>query len=539
MNRYFNITGPNKEKENFSLDPLKRVDCEAIESMIEKGRYFAVSSPRQSGKTTLLLALQKKINASGKYRCLYCNVEAAQATGSDLHGGVRLILGRIADQAEFVFRDTWPYENFVSILDHVGADGALVTFFERWRMQEQTTQPPLILMLDGIDLLYGKTLASVLRQLRTGQISGPGLFLQSVILSGVRDIRDVDIEVGENRVLLGRCGSDIREKAVMLPGFTQAEIKELCDQYTAESGQSFQENACPRIYALTGGRPWLVNALLCEAIYEMGFGKDVSRSITMGMIDAAKDHFIARQDAYMDQLVIKLADNSVRTTLFPILVGGGWKRRPPQEDLEYLEDLELIRRTPQTGWGVVNAMYRELIPKVIGRPLKDELVHVVDRSIFLKPDGRLDFRKMIETYRKIYCEYFLTWRRRYDLEGVLAQILLFAFLHYVLGDRGRMECDYALGTGRVDICVGWGYSLESGERREERFAVEIRLYDNTKAHSAVVRNGVAQTVAYAQPRQAHGTFLVILNEDESKTWYDRLFEEEHTQNGVQVYVYGM
>lgn len=539
MNRFFNITGPNREHENFGLDLLKRIDYKAIETFIDRGRYFTVCSPRQSGKTTLLLALKKKINEEGRYHCLYCNVEAAQVAGNDAENGVRLILSRIAQEAELELKDPWPYQNFASILEQVGSEGALVTFFERWLFQAQPNKKPIVLIFDGIDLLSGKTLVSVLRQLRTGQINSPRLFPKTVILSGVRDVRDVDIEINERQSLIGRSGSDIRERSVVLYNFTQGEIKELCEQYTAETGQAFQETAYPRIYSLTGGRPWLVNALLGEALYEMGFGNDVTKTLTAGMIDAAKDHFIARQDAYMDQLVNKLTNSSVRSTLFPILIGGGWKKKPSQEDLDYLEDLELIKKSPMTGWGITNAMYRELIPKVMGRSLKDELIHVVDRTRFVKADGRLDFRSMIVFYQKLYCENFLTWGRRHDLEGILAQILLHTFLHYVLGDRGRMECDYALGTGRVDISVGWGYSAESGERREERFVVEIRLSDNTKSHEALVRNGVAQTVAYAQPRQAHEVYLVILDEDDSKTWYDRLFEEEHVHNGIQVHVYGL
>jgi hypothetical protein len=536
MKRHFNITGPNKE-DHYGLDPLKRIDYRSIETLIERGRYFSVCSARQSGKTTFLLALKKKINVGKKYRCLYCNVEAAEAAGNDATKGVKLILSRIAQEVEFEFQDSWPYENFSSILEHTGAEGALISFFERWARKEQLSQPPIVLLLDGVDLLVGRTLASVLRQMRTGQINSPLLFPQSVILCGVRDIRDTDIQIGDE-FCIGRGGSDIRESSIVLPNFTQGEIKELCDQYTAETGQAFNENAFPRIYALTGGRPWLVNALLCEAIYEMGFGYDVSRSLTFGMIDAAKDHFIARQDSYMDQLANKLSSRSIRETLFPILVGGGWEKKPSQEDLDYLEDLELIKKT-SSGWGITNAIYREILPKVMGRNLKEELFHVVDRTQFLKPDGRLDFRSMIKFYQKLYCDYFLTWGRRYDLVGVLAQVLLHTFLHYVLGDRGRMECDYALSTGRVDISVGWGYSLEGGERREERFVVEIRLFDVTKSHEAVIRAGVAQVADYAKPRQVHEVYLIVLDEDDSKTWYDRLFQEEHTYKDSQIHVYGL
>jgi predicted AAA+ superfamily ATPase len=536
--RYFNIAGPNRELDNFSLDPLKRIEYQSIETLIARGQNFSVCSSRQSGKTTFLLALKKRLNREGRYRCLYCNVEAAQVAGNDTERGIKLVLNRLAQEVEFEFQDFWPYQNFAPILEHTGADGALVALFERWLYKEQPAKPPIVLLLDGIDLLRGGTLVSVLRQLRTGQISSPRLFPQSVVLSGVRDVRDSDIDIGGDEILRGRSGSDIRERSIVLSNFTQNEVKELCEQYAAESKQTFQEYAYSRLFALTGGRPWLVNALLCEALYEMGFGRDVSRPISFGMIDAAKDHFIARQEIYMNQLAVKLSPPSVRETLFPILVGGGWKKKPLQEDLDYLEDLELIQRSA-TGWGIPNAIYRELIPKVMGMSLKDELVHIVDRNQFLKPDKRLDFQNIVYAFQRLYCDHFLEWGRRYDLEGVLAQILLQTFLHYVLGDRGRMECDYALSTGRVDISVGWGYTLENGERREERFVVEIALFDITKSHEAVVRSGVAQVVSYAKPRQAHEVYLIILDEDDSKTWYDRLFQEEHTHDGMLVHVYGL
>jgi hypothetical protein len=536
--RYFNITGPNREQEHFGLNPLKRIDYHLVETLISRGQYFSVCSPRQSGKTTFLLALKKKFNGERKYRCIYCNVEGAQVSDNDTERGMRVILSRIAQEVEFEFQDIWPYQNFAALLEHVGADGALTALFERWLHKEQPPKPPIVLLLDGIDILRGKTLASVLRQLRTGQINSPRLFPQSVILSGVRDVRDSNIEVGKDEHLLCRSGSDIRDRTIVLYNFTQGEIKELCDQYTAETGQGFQEPVYSRLYSLTGGRPWLVNALLCEALYEMGFASDTSKTITFGMIDAAKDHFIARQDIYIDQLALKLSSHSVRETLFPILIGGRWDKKPLQEDLDYLEDLELITNS-SSGWGIPNAIYRELIPKVVGRNLKDELAHIVDRAKFLKPDRRLDFRGMLQFYQRLYCDYFLTWGRRYDLRGALAQILLHTFLHYVLGDRGRMECDYALSTGCVNISVGWGYSLESGERREERFVVAIRLFDNTQSHEAVVRHGVAQVSAYARPRQPYEVYLLILDEDESKTWYDRLFQEEHLYEGMPVHVYGL
>ena len=76
---------------------------------------------------------------------------------------------------------------------------------------------PLVLLIDEIDALVGDTLLSVLRQLRTGYADRPRRFPHSIILCGLRDVRDYRIHSSaENRLVLGaarstssrsRCGS--------------------------------------------------------------------------------------------------------------------------------------------------------------------------------------------------------------------------------------------------------------------------------------------------------------------------------------------
>ena len=55
---------------------------------------------------------------------------------------------------------------------------------------------PLVLLIDEIDTLIGDSLISVLRQLRAGNDLRPGSFPQSVVLCGVRDVRDYRIRSG-------------------------------------------------------------------------------------------------------------------------------------------------------------------------------------------------------------------------------------------------------------------------------------------------------------------------------------------------------
>ena len=67
-----------------------------------------------------------------------------------------------------------------------GPHAALSRTLVRW---SQTSQLPLVLLIDEIDTLVGDTLISVLRQLRANYDRRPHQFPQSVILCGVRDVR--------------------------------------------------------------------------------------------------------------------------------------------------------------------------------------------------------------------------------------------------------------------------------------------------------------------------------------------------------------
>ncbi len=75
--RFFNTAGPVNTKDHYCLPPLKRFALDKILSLIEQKKYFVLHAPRQTGKTSALLALMEHLNSQGTYRCVYINVEAA------------------------------------------------------------------------------------------------------------------------------------------------------------------------------------------------------------------------------------------------------------------------------------------------------------------------------------------------------------------------------------------------------------------------------------------------------------------------------
>ena len=60
--RFFNTAGPVRSENHYCLPPLTRWDLEEILLLIDQKKYFVLHAPRQTGKTTCLLALMDKIN---------------------------------------------------------------------------------------------------------------------------------------------------------------------------------------------------------------------------------------------------------------------------------------------------------------------------------------------------------------------------------------------------------------------------------------------------------------------------------------------
>ena len=74
--RSFNTEGPIDAQDHYCIPPLERVDLDHVLNWIHQEEYFVLHAPRQTGKTSTLLALQSLLNSGtvGTYRCVYVNL---------------------------------------------------------------------------------------------------------------------------------------------------------------------------------------------------------------------------------------------------------------------------------------------------------------------------------------------------------------------------------------------------------------------------------------------------------------------------------
>ena len=326
---------PNK---HYAIRPLDRVNVDEFLDLIRAERYFVLHAPRQTGKTSALIALRDLLNSGevGDFRCVNVNVEPAQVARDDVARGIRAILSGLAMSARLL-GDSYPDGVWPDILAKAGPEEALKELLARWCVANPT---PLVLLVDEIDSLVGDTLLSVLRQLRAGYEHRPEGFPQSVVLCGVRDIRDYRIRSSTGEVIAGGSPFNVAAKSLRMGDFTEDETRALMAQHTEETGQRFSEAAVDSVWTQTCGQPWLVNALCAGACFDNKAGRDRSRAIEVDDVHAAREDLILARRTHLDQLAHKLEEERVRRVVEPMLSGG--EARHHTRDLEYLRDLGLV-----------------------------------------------------------------------------------------------------------------------------------------------------------------------------------------------------
>ena len=132
--RFFNNAGPTDCAKHYCLNPLERLNLAELEDLIAQERYFVLHAPRQTGKTSSLLALMAHLNAQGRYPCLYSNVEVGQAAREAIARAMRLILDELARNADLYLGDQTPAAIRDRLVNSGGLEGSLAELLASIRM---------------------------------------------------------------------------------------------------------------------------------------------------------------------------------------------------------------------------------------------------------------------------------------------------------------------------------------------------------------------------------------------------------------------
>jgi type II secretory pathway predicted ATPase ExeA len=516
MERSFNTTGPCFPDEHYMLPPERRLG--RIMELIERGKYFTLHAGRQTGKTTSANWLVEHYNAGDRFAALWVDLQTAREQ-PDPAIAFRTILNKLDDA---IARDL-PDLGMPADRDRLLDDPATALLRALRELAERAPRP-LVVIFDETDCLAGAAMVSFLTQLRDGYDSRrKSRFPHSIALVGQRNVRDY-VVTQEERIAVTWLGTaspfNITAEATTLGPFTEPEVAELLAQHTAATGQRFEAEAAARIYELSQGHPWLVNAL-ADQIVDRDL-RDRSAAVTAAHVDAAKETIILERRTHIDSLIHKLRDPRVRKLLDPMLAGEQTGDDVIDDDLAYVLGLGIVRI--QAGRvEIANPIYREVIPRAL--TYLRQLQIAAEPATFVRPDGALDMSKLMAAWQIFWREDGHLAVEGFGYRESGPHLMLMAFLQRVVNGGGRIVRECGLGRKALDLLIEW---------RDARYAIEVKLRRDIETEERALR----QVAIYLDRAGLGEGWLVMFDLRSTLPWEERLSTRTLEAGGKRVHVVG-
>jgi hypothetical protein len=188
------------------------------------------------------------------------------------------------------------------------------------------------------------------------------------------------------------------------------------------------------------------------------------------------------------------------------------------DDLSYVLGLGIVRLRGG-AIEIANPIYREVIPRAL--TFGQQVTIGNQPAWYLRTDGSLDMGKLMADWQ-------VFWRKDGHLaaEGFSYResgphLMLMAFLQRILNGGGRIEREYGLGRGALDLLVIWG---------DERHAIEVKLRRDTETEA----EALDQLAGYLDRLGLAEGWLVMFDLRKELSWREKLFVREVEHAGKTI-----
>jgi hypothetical protein len=449
--RTFNTSGPGDPEFDYQLPPLQR-SPDAIRLLMER-KYVALSGPRQSGKTSLVRALSERINTDGWARSVVLSCEAAdRLVGVEEIEQAENLLIQHWSTASALQGAAWPEEATAKAL-RAPAGARLFAFLSAAAV---ACDKPLVVILDEVDCLARRPFISALRQIRDGFQYRPKGFPYAMALCGLRNLREHDRFLGGDGS--GSPFNIVHELTVT--SFSHAEVVALYAQHTAETGQSFTDAAVDRAWEQTRGQPWLVNAIARLCVMEVV--PDAAKPVELADVEEAIRRLEASNPTHLASLAARLREDRVLRVVAPVVVGDA--PDAPPDDARYAIELGILERGSGEALRVSNPLYARSLLKLVTEQKRTDLTAWA--PAWLTPDGRIDVVKLRENFLTFWSLHRGMMRDLITYPEAVPHFGLMTYLDRVVNGGGRVDREFAVGSGRLDLLVRY---------KDLRLPIEVKV----------------------------------------------------------------
>jgi hypothetical protein len=472
------------------LENVVNTDNQDIKTMIDRGRYFSIFAPRQSGKTTFFVETCAQLQTDPTYVAIilsfeqYSELEKIQFYALIEKTLYSQLIDRLKEVKCEKLEAVQQFLDSHRLVDHI----SFGLLFEELNRIIQLKK--IVIFIDEFDGIPLKELGNFLTTLR-------GLYqkykkikqkaLYSIGLIGIRNI---------TKLVVGGVSPFNIADQVDLPPFSLKNVRDLYSQYTAETNQPFTEEAVKKIHEETAGQPWLVNRLATILTVNIKPGttdpideKDVEKAIQI-LLDERNDHF---DNLYEKAVLYK--------ETFVEIIFDHVKYNQYDEEQSWLEQYGLVKKS--SGFAVVsNNVYKAIFIKTFFRDVQaDDNISLRE---YVLPGNSLDMERILLNFDRYISQIgvgaFYEGGKPYEKTG---KFLLTAWLYqFVKSGEGELRHEVPSGLGRMDIILTY-------KKRKYIIETKVNRYEDI---NEILGDGITQLSGkYLATEAADEGYLVIFD----------------------------
>ncbi|MDX1908728.1 MAG: AAA-like domain-containing protein [Bacteroidia bacterium] len=504
MPKSFNTTGLCLPDQHYMCDVSAKLAI--TQRMAEQGKYFVIHRPRQYGKTTLLHLLEASLSRLG-----YLSVSISfEGMGTDVFEDESAFCsGFLRQIAQVIEQDHPAVSGYIQEhLPGIHQIHQLSAFIGQW---VQTSQANIVLLIDEVDKSSNHTLfIEFLGMLRTRYLGRTRLpTFHAVILAGLHDIKSLKLRMRADSDTQYNSPWNIAAEYEVDLTFSPAEIAPMLADYAQTEDITIDIPwYSQQIHYYSGGYPYLVSRI-CQVIAEKLLG--TGRVWTPEMLEEAIKYILGESSTLFDSLIEKLENNPALAQLTHKMLLDG-------------QTVSFNRDNPTIHLGMLFGLYRKdadqlrLHNRIHEQRIYNYLASKAETdggsgsffapATFYLPDGRLDFRRVLEKFRLFMQEqHSLRDQKFLERDG---RLVFLAFIAPIINGGGFSFKEAQISEERrIDVTVTFG---------GEKFVVELKVWRGPAAH----QTGLDQLADYLGRQHLDSGYLLIFNHPEGAAFQPQL-----------------
>lgn len=495
----FNTTGVCNRDKHYMVNINHKL--KEIIRFVQNDKYFVINRPRQYGKTTTLVELEKILKT--RYKVIKLDFELID---SDFESEKRFCGAMIECMSKSLNLELERVETLLSLARVI---------------EKVTKDDDVVLIIDEVDKASNNKLflnfLGVLRSLYLSRTVGNSTTFKSVILAGVYDIRNLKLKLRANEEIRYNSPWNIAVKFDVDMSFNEFEIGTMLNEYSKENNLKFNiESLSKEIYKFTSGYPFLVSRI-CQVIDE-DILKGDKKLWTVYEIQRAVKIIINEKNMLFDDLIKNMENNKeLYECVYNILIlniNQVFNINNPIIELGHM--LGYLTADKDNNVTVSNQILKEVIYNyMISRTNVINMSSYNFKDNFITNDNGLDMEKILLKFQQFMKENYST-RDNVFLErhGVL---LFLSFIKPIINGVGFDYKEVQISEERrLDIVIQYNHN---------KYVIEVKIWHGDAAH----QKGLKQLKNYLDIEGLDKGYLLIFNFNKNKEYINEKYSIEEKE----------